>query len=392
MTDRVVPQYMPSLDGLRALACAAVVAFHLSIPYTEMGWAGLFLFFVLSGFLITGILLDTKGREGYFRSFYIRRAFRILPVYYLLLAAAVITTAAFSKPISDLPWYLLYGQNMIIAAKHWLPAFPEWMTHAWTLAVEEQFYILWPLCVFCLSRRALTVTCIAVIALANVSRIFFSLATHNAYLVEATLPCVMDSLALGAFIAILARSGKTPEGLARTGRTAAATFGILTLALVLCHGYRTYGSPNTYLLGSLSNLCLYTLLSACFAGVILTGVFGAGPTSRLLSLPFLRHIGRMSYGIYLYHLPVLFWTPIVLRRCGFSVTGSPERRFWVKAAAALLTYLVALASWNLIEKPCLRLKERFAPREGKTRDARVEEPAGLPAGRVAGGSPGNSGE
>jgi peptidoglycan/LPS O-acetylase OafA/YrhL len=246
------------------------------------------------------------------------------------------------------------------------------MTHAWTLAVEEQFYILWPLCVFCLSRRALTVTCIAVIALANVSRIFFSLATHNAYLVEATLPCVMDSLALGAFIAILARSGKTPEGLARTGRTAAATFGILTLALVLCHGYRTYGSPNTYLLGSLSNLCLYTLLSACFAGVILTGVFGAGPTSRLLSLPFLRHIGRMSYGIYLYHLPVLFWTPIVLRQCGFSTTGSPDRRFWVKAVSVLLTYLVALASWHLIEQPCLRLKERFVPREAKTKEIRAE--------------------
>src|SRR5436309_3302352 len=113
----LLPKYIPELDGLRALAIIAVILFHLNIPGFGLGWAGVNLFFVISGFLITGILLDAKETPNYFRNFYVRRALRIFPIYYLSLLALAAAAPIFKWKLDDLPYFLLYVQNYILGWK-----------------------------------------------------------------------------------------------------------------------------------------------------------------------------------------------------------------------------------------------------------------------------------
>ncbi|MBI5396616.1 MAG: acyltransferase [Verrucomicrobia bacterium] len=366
-----VPKYMPPLDGLRAFACLAVLVFHLEVPFCQLGWSGVFLFFVISGFLITGILLDTKDREGYFRNFYIRRSLRIFPIYYLLLAAVVVWIKWRGEPLGALGWYVVYAQNILIGRESFSVAFPHWMNHTWTLAVEEQFYLLWPLCVFLLSRRALVVMSVSLIGVSILCRAWFSLAVENVFLTFTPLPCVVDSLAVGALLALLVRGGGrwTAASLARIGRWLVVASGIPLVALVAGHGHGKYWRPEEYLLGSIPNLLLFTLMAGFFGGVILVAVCGGGLTSRVLNLRFLRHIGRISYGLYLYHFPVFVWMPVVLQKLGVPVSGSLKWRLLAGAANMIGTYLVALASWHLVEKHCLALKETLAPARAGVRPA-----------------------
>ena len=165
---------------------------------------GVILFFVLSGYLITGILLDAKGSDGYFRNFYARRALRIFPAYYLtlLLTAVTIFIVAPASPALgpgafEWTYFIFYVQNYWMGIEAYKTPLSGILGHTWTLAIEEQFYLIWPAAVFFLGRRALIGFCIALLVLSPIVRIWILQSTGNPALTLATLPGQCDALALG---------------------------------------------------------------------------------------------------------------------------------------------------------------------------------------------------
>ena len=165
-----------------------------------------YLFFVLSGFLITTILIDSKDKPNYFSRFYIRRSVRILPIYYITLLLALIIALIQRQNVSDFPLYLIYLQNNILAWKQWSVNFPSFMNHTWTLAVETQFYLVYPLFIFYLKEKYLLICSIVVMILSFLLRIlFFIVFPSNPNLLFAMSPTAIDSLTIGAILAILTK-------------------------------------------------------------------------------------------------------------------------------------------------------------------------------------------
>jgi peptidoglycan/LPS O-acetylase OafA/YrhL len=363
---------IPALDGLRGIALLAVMLHHLSdyIPangpggkITKMllfaGWSGVDLFFVLSGFLITGILIDTKGARGYLKVFYARRILRILPLYYAVLTVIVVfaslrpghwPNAVLPSP-HDRIYYFFYLNN-------WWPLLrdswhPNIIGHFWSLAVEEQFYLLWPLCVLLMSkRRILPVSAVGIVA-ALLVRLFLYLHFGPLRDIVENVFARMDSLLAGAFMAALVR---LPETLRRakpyvltvaSGCTAAILF--INLGI---HGF-TYSEWYVVL--------VFSLLAAAFGGLVLYA-FLTSEEHSLFQTVFrskpLTTIGKYSYGMYVYHVPLialasLFLTqPLDLRRNTLTST-------LFIAGIIAITFVVAKLSFDLFELRFLRLKSKF---------------------------------
>ena len=271
MTSGELPRggaYVPALDGIRGLAIVMVMLAHftsyggmhpvvaldrLYYGIVMLGGTGVDLFFVLSGFLITGILLDSRKESGYFRNFYMRRVLRIFPLYYATLAVCFLILPFFRPGDSELSlllqeqaWYWTYLANVRMALDGW-PAFHA-IGHFWSLAVEEQFYMVWPLAVFAVAGRRLRVLCIVLIVGSLLTRVYFWQAGYLPRINVLTI-ARMDALASGAFLAVAARR---PGGLqiwARRARPVALiTGGVLVLLLLWSGGwvprlpvYRTIG-------------------------------------------------------------------------------------------------------------------------------------------------------
>lgn len=217
------PRHVPALDGLRAIAVLMVVLAHCKEATPRWIWQvlhqggfGVYLFFVLSGFLITRILLSGKNKPAYFRNFYARRTLRIFPLYYGVLALQFwVLLPIFPTPhiLADAHyqgWLWAYGYNVLTAIKDHYFFTSDWMFmgHFWTLAVEEQFYLVWPFIVLALCRESLLKLCIGIVALTPILRLAFYAAGANRYWVTMFTLCQMDSLALGAMLACLESSGR----------------------------------------------------------------------------------------------------------------------------------------------------------------------------------------
>jgi peptidoglycan/LPS O-acetylase OafA/YrhL len=377
--------HVPALDGVRGLAILLVVLHNASyVPHgasdslalklwdTAMGagWIGVQLFFTLSGLLITGILLDTKGRPGWLRAFYMRRVLRIFPLYYLVLAAYfVVAPLLLGRP--DLGagdraiagWYFAYLSNWYLP-----PAgMDSNLGHTWSLAVEEQFYILWPLLVLALSRRGLLRACVAVV----VAAVAFRAGLH-ALAAAGLMPpkdagaagyqwtiARMDALAAGGIVAILLRADGARHALRRGGHVLAMA-GVAGL-LVVAALNRSFHST-----GPLVQVVGQALLTAAAAGLLLDLTLPAPggarslPT-RWLELAPLRWLGRYSYAIYVLHMLV---HRAALPLVGDAVAqGDAGRRLLLAAAygaaVLLVSCVLAVASWHLVEQPFLRLKRHF---------------------------------
>lgn len=392
---------LPVLDGVRGIAIAMVMLYHFdflyrlhftaadaSLPLLDAlvsktlgaGWAGVDLFFVLSGFLITGILYDAKGpARRFFSSFYARRALRIFPVYYgflalLLIALPLLGEPAASRAIaSALPWYGSYLTNIQEAIDPGLRADFLFAGHIWSLAVEEQFYLLWPAFVFLFNRRTLLWVCATGVVFALALRVSFELAELPPGLGYTLTPARMDALAIGAFIALAARSADglsmprlSGEGLRSYAPVVAAASGAVVVLLgVLNDGF----SP----LDAWVRTAGFTALALLFgAGLVLSvGLPAASRPQRLLSHPLLRWLGRYSYAAYLIHLPV---ATLLARKADvigdtpdlFGSTLPGELIFAVTAAAVTLS--LAWLSWRLWESRFLKLKRRF-PYGGSAEEA-----------------------
>ena len=391
---------IPALDGVRGVAILLVMVSHLyglvwamegEAPHrgidvwvnrvVHTGWMGVDLFFVLSGFLITGILYDAKHSNTYFRSFYARRFLRIFPLYYgflivLLLVAPHVDLLRRSSDIDTLResqfWYWAYlsnYQSSIERISNEL-AFQNAFIHFWSLAVEEQFYLLWPSFVLLLDRRKLMVTCVLLVVTAFFTRMYLqsdaasSWARLNAP--HVFLPARMDTLALGALLALAVRDGDLIGRLARY----AVPVMMLSAAVVAFYFFREKGlstiDRDTQLIG-------FTAIALMFAA-LLALVVTAAPESRLnrfFSNPYLMFFGQYAYGLYVVHLLIGF--ALADRIAGRSdlpeVVGS---QIPVSAAFGLVGIACSVAaawvSWHVFEKQFLKLK-RFFPYGDERRSA-----------------------
>jgi peptidoglycan/LPS O-acetylase OafA/YrhL len=361
--------YVPGLDGLRALAILLVIVHNTSINeadaglvarvwtgITDCGWIGVQLFFVLSGFLITGILLDGRDRPGALRTFYLRRALRIFPLYYLFLIGRFLVLPLampeLAVPFSQQIWYWLYLSNWSDLVQGSLNG----MSHFWSLAVEEQFYLTWPAAVRKLRPHALAGLCLAITLVALGFRIGCYVAgVDHAWMYSATVARA-DGLALGALVALASRS-EFPERFVRARRIIGgiAAAGMLVVA-VQAHGLSRY-NPEIQTVG-------YTLLAIVFAALVGEIADPSPPRAlRWLELPGLRSIGRYSYAMYVVHAPLHV---VILAYAGSwlharsAIDPITTDVLWT-GAIAVASYLLALVSYALIEGPFLRLKDRWAP-------------------------------
>ncbi len=335
-----------------------MLAFHLNFDGFSLGWTGVILFFVISGFLITGILLDAKARPNYFRNFYLRRALRILPIYYLTFFAVSIFAWQQRQPMGDFVYYFSYTQNYLLGITDFQPQFPIMLNHTWSLAIEEQFYLLWPLAVYRLGKRQLLAMTLGLFSLGLLSRAAMLFTLNQPALIYASLPTQVDSLAAGAALAVLMRSGLDFGQIARKAIWLLVASGTALLLLVQATGSLAYWHPEVWA-EQIHNLPLLTLMALFWGSVVAMAALGSRVLSPLLQLSALRHVGKVSYGVYMYHFPTYVLVDKLLGGMlphGGDLLGQVA----VPATKLAVTYVLALASWRLIESPLLGLKERFA--------------------------------
>jgi peptidoglycan/LPS O-acetylase OafA/YrhL len=352
---------LSGIDGLRAVAVIGVVLFHANLVGAELGWAGVELFFVISGFLITRILLKLRSDPRYLQIFYTRRALRILPVYYFVLLASVFVAVVGRTPLAslDLPFYLVYIQN-------YFPQIPTYMSggvpltsHTWTLAVEEQFYWAWPLVVLLLGPRSLRAVVVACVVGAPIARVLMLLATGNPYTVIATLPAQVDALGVGAALALAERAGVAVDRVRRYAVVAIAAGAVLVATLVLTGGGLAPFGVEPRWAASPVNSLLLTGFAALFGGVVGLTVFGGGRAVRILNWRPLVHIGRISYGLYIYNPLARLLASLVFAFSGRPATFESAGEI---VLGTVLTYVLAAASWRYLETPFLRLRSKVETR------------------------------
>jgi peptidoglycan/LPS O-acetylase OafA/YrhL len=376
-------QRIAALDGMRGLAILMVMLHHFTpdrgagvFSVLHLGWVGVDLFFVLSGFLITGILYDAKSTSHYFRNFYARRVLRIFPLYYAVLLAGFValpllqSAGAIHVPGLDeirvwQAWLWSHCSNILLSLQgQWLlDSGVIRMNHFWSLAVEEQFYLVWPIVVLIFNRKALMRITIAMIAGAFALRALLCFA-HVTYIASYTLmPCRMDALAMGALLALVYRG---PDGLGALRRGAmylsAGAIAALTIIVAITHNLaRTDPFMQTFGFSAIALLAGGTLIGALTAA---TGGLGY----RLWDASSLRWLGKYSYALYVFH-PMI--EPLLRGPASPAALGSNLHSIWLgnlvyAVIAMILTCIVAWLSWHLLEKRMLSLKRYFEYSERAT--------------------------
>ncbi|MDR5730539.1 MAG: acyltransferase, partial [Terriglobia bacterium] len=326
---------VPELDGIRGIAILLVVLLHfgarpshvpriLTAPFA-LGWTGVDLFFVLSGFLITGILLDTTDRPRFFSTFWFRRFLRIFPAYWLLLALYFLilrpTLAQHgiqTKPDgSEFPWFMFYAAN-------WMGLWglqPGLLDHCWSLCVEEQFYLIWPLVIKLVGRRLLPAVCTAIVVLAVTVTIIFHGRSDMLY--QSTL-VRMEPIAIGAMIALAVRNHLWVDRVRKLLPLILISSLLLVIFVVLRTGRLDGLSPQMQTIGYSGFAGIYGCL--VFAGYLSSGTDSI--LSKILSLPFLQSFGAYSYAIYLFHVPLSTWQNSALMYLAAGRSTSLQILLW----------------------------------------------------------------
>ncbi len=337
---------IPQLDAVRGVAILVVMMHNTSMKYPILhseklfgaGWMGVDLFFVLSGFLITGILLDTKGSAGYFKNFYVRRVLRIWPLYYSLIFFMFVVVR-FLNPSqyhtvieTSSPWwaYLLFLQNFVGPIST-AAAGPLGVT--WSLAIEEQFYLIWPLVVRFCSSRQLRRVAIVEICISPALRYYLSLHHVDLY---TNVFCRLDSLMAGALLALLVRADQFVSSK------------LLKRAWVLL----VVAAPSALVFEALNARWLgFSFVALAAASFVYLSMFSEQKWLQVvMTNRFLVYSGIISYGLYLLHkIPF-----------GIVQTFHLDRHPYLPLPLIFITsYLLATFSWNLLEKPVLSLKRFF---------------------------------
>jgi len=379
-------RHLPALDGVRGLAVLLVVLYHASFlcvsntatgggptplriagsilnQFALAGWSGVDLFFVLSGFLITGILYDARTTASPFKNFYARRALRIFPLQFgvLLLVFGVLARI---RPANCLVtaggglWLWLSMSNIptAVAGKVLYGAF----SHFWSLAVEEQFYLLWPLIVLTVPRKYLIGTCLGLVAVSISLRLGLELRGVSILSLYVLTPTRMDGLAIGALLALLARGSNGLQPWRRLIRSA----GVIAFAMLAgIYAWRDGLNKTDPVVAAVGYISLAVLFGAIVG-------LAATPSSRWARLvwdrPILKFFGKYSYGIYVFNYPVI----VALFHSSF-VSKIRVNSYLAELAIALIvsltiTTVIAWLSWNFYERHFLKLKRYFA--DGATKE------------------------
>jgi peptidoglycan/LPS O-acetylase OafA/YrhL len=370
--------HLPALNGVRGLAVLMVLVFHFVgqmlptnsveraiVGVTKYGLLGVDLFFVLSGFLITGILYDAHHKPNYFRNFYMRRLLRIFPLYYGVLALVF-----FIAPLIPLlrgptldylldrqAWAWLYGINIYLAGHE------EWsfsyLNHFWSLCVEEHFYLFWPLVVYFLARRpqALIATSVAISLGAMLARIIGILMGLSWWATIVLTPFKLDGLALGGFLAVTARQPGGLEWLVRAlPRVVAVVGGLVAVTFVWTV---LVSRQELELVGSIRAALFQVLLACLLVWALISPKRSA--TSRFFCSRSMVFLGTYSYGLYVYHHFISYYlttnrTELELARWLGSHGAAVALQATLGASASLaLAYL----SYELFERRFLSLKRLF---------------------------------
>ena len=395
-TDRVA-----ALDGLRGCAIIAVMFYHFChVSYVSSsmvdyifynvaltGWIGVDLFFVISGFLITRILLNTRSSKTYFRNFYARRVLRIFPLYYgyLIALALAFAVAAQFAVAASLPddfagkvtggfegqfWFWTYLSNFAIFVRG--SAISPATGHLWSLAIEEQFYLAWPLIVYFVPRGPLIKLTVGLIVLALAVRSALTLAGYNGTAVFVFTLSRIDALAWGSLVAMLVDL-VPPMRLLKWAKSVFWTAVPVAIFTLAWFGPRPDASTLMFSAG-------LSIFPIAFAAILaITVLDGTSAISRNLDRPVLKFFGKYSYGLYVVHIVIrasvltVFPAPILL-------WGSQlPWQFAFMAVAGGLSVAVALLSWHLYERQFLKLK-RYFPYSGGAPGGHVDLAAvALPA-------------
>jgi peptidoglycan/LPS O-acetylase OafA/YrhL len=390
----VKPAPMPhikALDGVRGLAFVMVYVQHFTggdhihvraiEAFRGVGWTGVDLFFCLSGFLITGILYDTQKDANYFRNFYGRRALRIFPLFYLCLLLIFLLT-----PLLHLQWHLyhlcypLYCSNFLNALMPNVDtfSFQPWIDlgHFWSLAVEEQFYIVWPVAVLlCATRRRIVKLCVSLIVASMALRLLFVLlylhvlpagTVYASHWYAVTLGVMkapffyrtflyritffrLDALAMGSLVAMMLRGDDVQRWVVRLKWAAVA---IVIAASATIYSSYHLETPWTAVIG-------YTLLAMLFATMIV-GAIRSSAVRGFFQARFLMEIGKYSYAMYLLHQLARPVMPQVIHRLAPMVGSVGLAAVICSVGWFVCLYGIARISFRFFESRFLRMKDRFA--------------------------------
>jgi peptidoglycan/LPS O-acetylase OafA/YrhL len=357
---------IPELDGVRGLAILLVLVWHYIVATVSVSirtwqayalvpfrltWSGVDLFFVLSGFLIGGILYDAKESNNYFKTFYCRRIFRIFPIYFIWVVLFLFGLYAVgnhsSAPLRalfnwDIPvWsYLVFTQNVFMSAhRNWGP---RWMAITWSLAVEEQFYLLLPFLVWRLSYRGITKLAVLSIVLAPIARGILLWSGNDYFGPYTLLPCRADALGFGVLIAMACRN-ETAWAWFESHRphlcAAFLALGCGVVFLTLRQRY-LYGIGLTWIAAFYSSMLLITVVNPREIGVFIF-------RSQLL-----RKLGTVAFAVYLFHQGINSLFHMAIFGAEPKIVGLPTLGVTILSLATVL--LLSAMSWNLLEKPLIR--------------------------------------
>lgn len=360
--------HIGALDGVRGIAILLVLAYHFSwggisnfgfhhrmLTIMTFGWSGVDLFFVLSGFLITGILYDSRHSDQYLRNFYARRILRIFPLYFGALLSVALLNVLWWQPewgswgTHSPLWLILFLTNFVIAADGW-SAVGFGLAHFWSLAVEEHFYLVWPFLVRWGTRRQLMTVAVALAVFAFALRSVLVLSGVAAESVFVLTPARIDALAIGALCGLAIR-GPAVSNVLRPAAISMLICGSGVLLIVLTRRTLSNYDPVMETVG-------LTLLAVTCGGAIITGILWQ-PLKTVLNNGILRWFGRYSFGLYVWHQIVLYilFQPVI-RTTLFGIEGTNASVLYLLSTIALVI-LISLASYHWWEKPFLRLKNRF---------------------------------
>ncbi|WP_144392660.1 acyltransferase family protein [Pleionea sediminis] len=373
--------YIKGLDGLRAVAILWVMFGHISSslnwpvtsaiqkPFnliTNMGWVGVQLFFVISGFLITQILLKDQFKPGFLKNFYIRRSLRIFPVYYLALIIffVLIPLLGFmpewlANSKSDQLWYWLYLQN-------WIRPFSEQgaLAPLWSLAIEEQYYLIWPLCVLFFRNSTLKLICVFMIVSAPIIRTFLFTQMPDFFNIENIGKSAAynftfarwDAIAIGSLIGIYVSEKKT-DILIKISQVGTIAFTLIILAQIAL-----FSNFTSVALGiGMLNQTTVALLFGCLILLISQSQSDQNIIIRCLEFSPIKSIGKVSYAMYLFHLPIVvvwlgYWNQSFQNYSWIETLITIFSHYF---ALVLIMYILARLSWALFEHPILKFKDKF---------------------------------
>jgi peptidoglycan/LPS O-acetylase OafA/YrhL len=367
--------HVRALDGMRGAAVLAVIAFHYLV--FGAGWAGVQMFFVLSGFLITSILLEERDSPFafYLKRFYWRRSLRIFPLYFACIGVIAIATAMALGPaaafLEQWPYLLTYTFNHACLWRECI--YPWYWDHLWSLSVEEQFYLIWPALIFFLSRRALGWVLVGIV----VATPFLRLAVEISFpgriaghrigaIIYMLTACQLDAFACGALVAYMPRHARVPNAV-RLWRGASVALLAAGLAnqWAIRHAARllplTIGFPVNAPFNYQSSWG-YTLVNLWSATLVMT-LLQENAVARFFRWGPLAHVGKISYGVYIFHLPILV---LARRHLGFFYTSTLLGQVLVFALYLAVTLAVSQVSYVWFERRFLALKNTRFVRPAKT--------------------------